>query len=234
MCARAGGRALARLGSYLKRARWRHRVAVQKQFGPQTTPRDRRESVLRAIDPLEFAEARAQELYAMESGLVMQTVGKRVHQTLPRHMRRRAMSHNVKRLPVRLRNAAARESQDTVAPGEKGKKNRSRRYRRRPRCVRACVRFFFFYKYSSYYCWGGACGLRLLLGRHPVTIGEACLPGCNMLVPVRRKMLGICLPNSKSLPSRPVCEHTRTHVQKCVLANGVCVAFGLTLIHTRS
>lgn len=165
MCARAGGRALARLGSYLKRARWRHRVAVQKQFGPQTTPRDRRESVLRAIDPLEFAEARAQELYAMESGLVMQTVGKRVHQTLPRHMRRRAMSHNVKRLPVRLRNAAARESQDTVAPGEKGKKNRSRRYRRRPRCVRACVRFFFLQVFEL-----------LLLGRRlrfASTVGEA-------------------------------------------------------------
>jgi hypothetical protein len=34
---------------------------------------------------------------------------KRTFQQLPRHMRRRAMSHNVKRLPRRLRSQAERE-----------------------------------------------------------------------------------------------------------------------------
>ena len=33
-------------------------------------------------------------------------------QTLPRHMRRRAMSHHVKRLPVRLRHLAQRVRND--------------------------------------------------------------------------------------------------------------------------
>ena len=35
--------------------------------------------------------------------------GKRVFQQLPRHMRRRAMSHNVRRLPRRLREKAKKE-----------------------------------------------------------------------------------------------------------------------------
>ena len=35
--------------------------------------------------------------------------GKRVFQQLPRHMRRRAMSHNIRRLPRRLREKAKKE-----------------------------------------------------------------------------------------------------------------------------
>ena len=35
--------------------------------------------------------------------------GKRVFQQLPRHMRRRAMSHNVRRLPRRLQEKASKE-----------------------------------------------------------------------------------------------------------------------------
>ena len=61
------------------------------------------------INAYNFAQARADELKAMVKTTASRSTGKRVFQSLPRHMRRRAMSHNVKRLPRRLRQAAERE-----------------------------------------------------------------------------------------------------------------------------
>ena len=61
------------------------------------------------INVYNFAQARAEELKTMLKTTTSRTTGKRVFQSLPRHMRRRAMSHNVKRLPRRLREAAKRE-----------------------------------------------------------------------------------------------------------------------------
>lgn len=55
-----------------------------------------------------FAQARAAEISAMLK-TVTQKSNSLVFQTLPRHMRRRAMSHNVKRLPRRLREIAQKE-----------------------------------------------------------------------------------------------------------------------------
>ncbi|CAL1531102.1 unnamed protein product [Lymnaea stagnalis] len=49
-------------------------------------------------------------------------------QKLPRHMRRRAMSHNIKRVPKRLHTVVRAEIEKTKAPG----KCPSRRHRRRP------------------------------------------------------------------------------------------------------
>lgn len=49
------------------------------------------------------------ELSNMVRALESKGGSKRVFQQLPRHMRRRAMSHNVKRLPRRLREAARKE-----------------------------------------------------------------------------------------------------------------------------
>ena len=65
----------------------------------------------RGINPAEFAEARALEIQNMVEAIKDgdRTSGKRIFQTLPRHMRRRAMSHNVKRMPVRLRQRASHE-----------------------------------------------------------------------------------------------------------------------------
>ena len=64
-----------------------------------------------ALNVLDFAEARANELHNMTKALEAKPVeaGKRVFQQLPRHMRRRAMSHNVRRLPRRLKEKAIRE-----------------------------------------------------------------------------------------------------------------------------
>lgn len=61
------------------------------------------------VHVLDYVEARATELKTMRRALKHKGGGKRVFQTLPRHMRRRAMSHNPKRLPRRLREAAAKE-----------------------------------------------------------------------------------------------------------------------------
>lgn len=61
------------------------------------------------INAYNFAQARADELKAMVKTTSSRSTGKRVFQSLPRHMRRRAMSHNIKRLPRRLRQAAERE-----------------------------------------------------------------------------------------------------------------------------
>ena len=65
----------------------------------------------RGINAAEFAEARALEINNMVEAIkeADRSSGKRLFQTLPRHMRRRAMSHNVKRMPVRLRHRASLE-----------------------------------------------------------------------------------------------------------------------------
>ena len=58
---------------------------------------------------MDFAEARATELKAMVKALESKGGGKRPFQDLPRHMRRRAMSHNPKRLPRHMRESAAKQ-----------------------------------------------------------------------------------------------------------------------------
>ena len=65
----------------------------------------------RGIKVEEFAESRAFEIHNMVEAIKAadRSSGKRLFQTLPRHMRRRAMSHNVKRMPARLRYRATLE-----------------------------------------------------------------------------------------------------------------------------
>lgn len=56
-----------------------------------------------------FAEARAAEMKAMLKAVTQKSSNSLVFQTLPRQMRRRAMSHNIKRLPRRLQEIARKE-----------------------------------------------------------------------------------------------------------------------------
>lgn len=94
------------------------------------SPRPRGENATPAvphiIEPLKFAAARANEIRAMVQGIAAKNGMKRAHQVLPRHMRRRAMSYNVKRLPVRLRARGAMEMASTLTPAEKSKGKRQR------------------------------------------------------------------------------------------------------------
>ncbi|XP_060535867.1 ribonucleases P/MRP protein subunit POP1 [Cylas formicarius] len=77
-----------------------------------------------------FTAARVKEIQAMTKALKQDTGTKLVFQRLPRHMRRRAMSHNVKRLPRRLREIYARQMKKGGLPPKQ--KRPSRKFRRRP------------------------------------------------------------------------------------------------------
>ncbi|XP_074641807.1 ribonucleases P/MRP protein subunit POP1-like [Tubulanus polymorphus] len=77
---------------------------------------------------MQFAENRSLEIEAMSTAIKNGRRNKQVSQALPRHMRRRAMSHNIKRLPRRLHRQAKHEmSANPIS------KRPSRKYRRRPR-----------------------------------------------------------------------------------------------------
>ncbi|KAF9958011.1 hypothetical protein BGZ72_001040 [Mortierella alpina] len=85
----------------------------------------------RTLDIVNFAEARAFEINAMHTGMERSkdASAERAFQSLPRNLRRRAASHNIKRLPVRLRERAMREV-DTDP--KKGNKPDNRHKKRRP------------------------------------------------------------------------------------------------------
>ncbi|XP_068179924.1 ribonucleases P/MRP protein subunit POP1 isoform X2 [Antennarius striatus] len=82
-----------------------------------------------------FARARAAEMRAMLKAVTKTTGSCHVFGALPKHMRRRAMSHNIKRLPCRLRDAANRMREKSLQSGSKKKKekakSKSRKARRR-------------------------------------------------------------------------------------------------------
>ncbi|KAF8631784.1 hypothetical protein AX17_004999 [Amanita inopinata Kibby_2008] len=75
-----------------------------------------------AIDVEKFTEARAFEIAAMENAMKNASASSthRVWQTLPRHLRRRAASHDVRRVPIRLRDKA-RAEMDSVRKKSKSK-----------------------------------------------------------------------------------------------------------------
>ncbi|KAM6935643.1 ribonucleases P/MRP protein subunit POP1 isoform 2-T2 [Lycodopsis pacificus] len=83
-----------------------------------------------------FARLRAAEVSAMLKAVTKTTGSCHVFGALPKHMRRRAMSHNTKRLPCRLRDVANRMREKSFQAGSKKKKKeeakgRSRKARRR-------------------------------------------------------------------------------------------------------
>ena len=63
----------------------------------------------RTLHVLEFAQARAQEIQALSASMTTLGGNRRIFQTMPRHLRRRSMSHNVFRMPYRLRAQAQQE-----------------------------------------------------------------------------------------------------------------------------
>lgn len=77
-----------------------------------------------------IAIARCREIQAMNKNINTSSGVKLAFQKLPRHMRRRAMSHNVKRLPRRLREIHLSQRKKSGLPLKS--KRPSRKYRRRP------------------------------------------------------------------------------------------------------
>lgn len=105
---------------------------MKKQFdeflgGAQSLPHE--------VSIMNFISSRAHEISAMTSSIENPKQTKLIFQKLPVYMRRRVMSHNVKRLPRRLREAHLAQ----MAKSGNGKdlpstnKRLSRKYRRRPR-----------------------------------------------------------------------------------------------------
>ncbi|XP_068616392.1 ribonucleases P/MRP protein subunit POP1 [Brachionichthys hirsutus] len=80
-----------------------------------------------------FARARAAEVSAMLKAVTKTTGSCHVFGALPKHMRRRAMSHNTKRLPCRLRAAANRMREKSLLSGSKKKKEKAKRKSRKAR-----------------------------------------------------------------------------------------------------
>ncbi|XP_071410201.1 ribonucleases P/MRP protein subunit POP1 isoform X2 [Pithys albifrons albifrons] len=78
-----------------------------------------------------FAQARAAEISAMLKAVSQKSSNSLVFQTLPRHMRRRAMSHNIKRLPRRLQEMARKEAEKAVHQKKEQSKTKCRKARRR-------------------------------------------------------------------------------------------------------
>ena len=87
------------------------------------------------LDLLKFMAAREYEVKALESSMrkCKAVNSTRVFQQVPRAMRRRTASHNVKRVPKRLRERARREQIEDNTPTVEARK-------RRPRTTRARIR----------------------------------------------------------------------------------------------
>uniref|UniRef100_A0A1Y1MQ62 Uncharacterized protein n=1 Tax=Photinus pyralis TaxID=7054 RepID=A0A1Y1MQ62_PHOPY len=82
------------------------------------------------VDILNFCTSRLDEIKSMRQALKTTTAAKLVFQQLPKHMRRRVMAHNTKRLPRRLRQRHLSQLQKAGMPVRQ--KRPSRKYRRRP------------------------------------------------------------------------------------------------------
>ncbi|XP_023667281.2 ribonucleases P/MRP protein subunit POP1 [Paramormyrops kingsleyae] len=87
----------------------------------------------RFITASTFAMARAAEVSAMMKAVTKTTGSCHVFGGLPKHMRRRAMSHNTKRLPRRLREGAQKMMEKSRQAGHKEKKDLSKRKSRKAR-----------------------------------------------------------------------------------------------------
>ncbi|XP_039709981.1 LOW QUALITY PROTEIN: ribonucleases P/MRP protein subunit POP1 [Pteropus medius] len=106
------------------------RVMFKKKGGWKTGPEDISQEIPKYITASTFAQARAAEISAMLTAVTQKSSNSLVFQTLPRHMRRRAMSHNVKRLPRRLREIAQKEAEKSVHQKKEHSKNKCHKARR--------------------------------------------------------------------------------------------------------
>lgn len=98
---------------------------------PSTSLLEGTQNVPQAIHVHRLLAARATEIKNLQIFLTKSSSTKLVFQRLPIHMRRRTMSHNVKRLPRRVRQAHLRQMSKSGLPSVQKKSSRS--FRRRPR-----------------------------------------------------------------------------------------------------
>ncbi|KAJ7644080.1 ribonucleases P/MRP protein subunit POP1-domain-containing protein [Roridomyces roridus] len=99
-------------GEHSGRARKKIKLDEARTIPVQTPgPSSNQKRLGGAIDVERFTEARAFEIDAMHKAMKSASASstQRVWQTLPRHLRRRAASHDVRRVPLRLRDRARQE-----------------------------------------------------------------------------------------------------------------------------
>lgn len=89
------------------------------------------ENLPEAVFIYKMLKSRAKEIQTLENTLAQPTGTKLVFQRLPKHMRRRTMSHKVKRLPRRLREAHLNQMKKSGLPPKQ--KRPSRKFKRRPK-----------------------------------------------------------------------------------------------------
>ncbi|CAK6438912.1 unnamed protein product [Pipistrellus nathusii] len=106
------------------------KVTFKKKGGWKAGPEGASQEIPKYITASTFAQARAAEISAMLKAVTQKSSNSLVFQTLPRHMRRRAMSHNVKRLPRRLQEIAQKEAEKAVHQKKEHSKNKCHKARR--------------------------------------------------------------------------------------------------------
>ncbi|XP_037359465.1 ribonucleases P/MRP protein subunit POP1 isoform X2 [Talpa occidentalis] len=106
------------------------KVTFKKKGGWKAGPEGTSQEIPKYITAATFAQARAAEISAMLKAVTQKSSNSLVFQTLPRHMRRRAMSHNVKRLPRRLQEIAQKEAEKAVHQKKEHSKNKCHKARR--------------------------------------------------------------------------------------------------------
>uniref|UniRef100_A0A8C3WUC3 POP1 homolog, ribonuclease P/MRP subunit n=1 Tax=Catagonus wagneri TaxID=51154 RepID=A0A8C3WUC3_9CETA len=106
------------------------KVTFKRKGGWKAGPEGASQDIPKYITASTFAQARAAEISAMLKAVTQKSSNSLVFQTLPRHMRRRAMSHNVKRLPRRLQEIARKEAQKAVHQKKEHSKTKCHKARR--------------------------------------------------------------------------------------------------------
>ncbi|XP_037659279.1 ribonucleases P/MRP protein subunit POP1 isoform X2 [Choloepus didactylus] len=106
------------------------KIMFKKKGGWKAGSEGTSQEIPKYITASTFAQARAAEISAMLKAVTQKSSNSLVFQTLPRHMRRRAMSHNVKRLPRRLREIAQKEAEKAVHQKKEHSKNKCHKARR--------------------------------------------------------------------------------------------------------
>ncbi|XP_036064890.1 ribonucleases P/MRP protein subunit POP1 isoform X2 [Onychomys torridus] len=106
------------------------KTMFKKKGGWKAGPEGTSQEIPKYITASTFAQARAAEISAMLKAVAQKSSNSLVFQTLPRHMRRRAMSHNVKRLPRRLQEIAKKEAEKATHQKKEHSKNKCHKARR--------------------------------------------------------------------------------------------------------
>ncbi|BGP27943.1 ribonuclease P/MRP protein subunit [Rhodotorula toruloides] len=124
-------------GADLKRQRMRAQrtIAVEGQKGRAGGSAGSGNAGLPAVLEVEkFAQARVFEIAAMQRAMrsAKEAGTQRAFQSLPRHLRRRAASHNIRRLPLRLRDRAKAEVPKDAAKPKRVSRSMLGRHRQKP------------------------------------------------------------------------------------------------------